>query len=162
MTYTPMTRGSTLLLDTNVLLGATDRSRDSHLVCNELFRLPPQAGVHLVTTPQVLREYLVVATRPVDGNGLGLDTTDAVRNIRTFRTRAHLLPEGVEVYDELISLVESNVLSGKRIHDANVIAAASYHNVSAIITDNTGNYSDFGRVLVLSTAVAVGELRELL
>jgi len=87
-----MTRGSLLLLDTNVLLAATDVSRDSHALCTELFQLPVGTGVHLVTIGQILREYLVVATRPVEVNGLGLDTTDAVRNIRAFRTRTHLLP----------------------------------------------------------------------
>lgn len=66
-----MTRGSTLLLDTNVLLSATDRSRNSHASCTELFELLPAAGVHPVTIGQVLREYLVVATRPVEVNGLG-------------------------------------------------------------------------------------------
>jgi predicted nucleic acid-binding protein len=157
-----MTRGSTLLLDTNVLLGATDRSRDSHLVCTELFQLPSQAGVHLVTIGQILREYLVVATRPVEVNGLGLDAAEAVGNIRAFRTRVHLLPETGEVHDELITLVESNTLRGKRIHDANVVAAAMYHHADAIVTDNAGDYAGISRVPVLSSGAAVDALRELM
>lgn len=160
--YTMMTRGSTLLLDTNVLLGATDRSRESHLACSDLFQLPSQTGVHFVTIGQILREYLVVATRPVAVNGLGLDTTEAVRNIRAFRTRAHLIPETVEVHAELIALVESNSLQGKRIHDANVVAAATYYRIDGIVTDNAGDYAGISQVRVLSPFSAVDELRELL
>jgi len=118
--------------------------------------------VHLVTIPQVLREYLVVATRPVEVNGLDLSTTDVLRNIRAFRTRVHLLPESIEVHNELMDIVESNSLSGERVHDANVIAAANYHHVSAIITDNAGDYSGLGGTPVLSPIPAVDELRELL
>jgi predicted nucleic acid-binding protein len=156
-----MTCGSTLLLDTNVLLAATDESRDSHVFCTELFQLPTQVGVHLVTIGQILREYLLVATRPVSANGLGLHAIEAVRNIRAFRTRTHLLPESVEIHQELIALVETHSLKGKRIHDANVAAAAGYHNVSAIITDNTDDYTGISTVPVLSSHSAVDELRKL-
>ncbi len=156
-----MTRGNTLLLDPNVLLAAKDRSRNSHALCTELFRLPARAGVHLVTIGQILREYLVVATRPVEADGLGLDTSDAVRNIRAFRTRTHLLPESAEIHDELIALVETHSLKGKRIHDANVVAAAGCHHVSAIITDNTDDYTGISPVPVLSPRSAVEELHKL-
>lgn len=154
-----MTRGSLLLLDTNVLLAATDVSRDSHPLCTELFQLQAGTGVHLVTIGQILREYLVVATRPVEVNGLGLHRTDAVRNIRAFRTRTHLLPESPEVHQELIALVEAHALTGKRIHDANLAAAAGYHHVSAIITDNRDDYAAISPVPVLSLRSAVDALR---
>lgn len=156
MTITP---GSLLLLDTNVLLAATDVSRDSHLLCTELFRLPARTGVHLVTIGPILREYLVVATRPVEVNGLGLHTTDAVRNIRAFRTRTHLLPESPEVHRELVALVEAHALKGKRIHDANLAAAAGYHHVSAIVTDSTDDYAAISPVPVISSRSAVDALR---
>jgi hypothetical protein len=67
-----------------------------------------------------------------------------------------------EVHDELITLVESNSLRGKRIHDANVVAAAMYHHADAIVTDNAGDYAGISRVPVLSSGSAVDELRELM
>jgi predicted nucleic acid-binding protein len=56
----------TVLLDTKVLLSATTPSRRLHraaLRVNEW----PNRGFILVTSPQVLREYLVVATRAICG-----------------------------------------------------------------------------------------------
>lgn len=38
----------------------------------------PASGSVLYTSGQILREYLVVATRPVHHNGLGLARPDAV------------------------------------------------------------------------------------
>jgi len=156
-----MTRGSTLLLDTNVLLTATDRARTDHTSCLELLRESADSGVHFAIIGQIVREYLVVATRPVDANGLGLSPAQAIRNIREFRGRAHLLPETREVAAELIRLVDEHALQGKRVHDANVVAAAHHHHVSAIVTSNTADYEGLCRIPVLTPADTIGAIRAL-
>lgn len=157
-----MTRGSTILLDTNVFLSATDQSREHHQVCTDLLRTGPYAGVHFVTIGQVLREYLVVATRPADVNGLGLGVDAAVRNIGTFRTRMHILPETREILDELISVTHRHSLKGKRIHDANLVAAVHHHHVDHIVTDNISDYASLTLVPVWSPSAAVEGLRGLM
>ncbi len=156
-----MTRGSTLLLDTNVLLSATDRARLEHASCLELLRRAADSGVHFVVTGQVLREYLVVATRSIEANGLGLSPAQAVRNTNEFRTRVHLLPETREVSSELTRLVAEHSVQGKRIHDANIVAAAHHHHVGAIITANTVDYDGLCRVSVLTPAHAMDAMQEL-
>ena len=40
-----MTRGDVLFLDTNVLLGSTDSSRQEHLACKRLFAVASPAGI---------------------------------------------------------------------------------------------------------------------
>jgi predicted nucleic acid-binding protein len=59
------------LLDTNILLRASDKTSSSyHLAVNAVARLI-SVGHECVITPQVLIEFWVVATRPLEVNGLG-------------------------------------------------------------------------------------------
>jgi predicted nucleic acid-binding protein len=144
-----MTRGDLLFLDTNVLLSATVESRPDHQTCRELLRSATDFGVHLVTVPQVFREYLAVATRPQASNGLGLEHEDALRNINAFRTRAHLLAEARESFTELLVLIERYRITGKQIHDANLVAAMRVHRVPTLITANVQDFRVFEGIRVL-------------
>ncbi len=66
------------VLDTNVLLAATDQARQEHEQAVAVINVWPASGLVLYTSGQILREYLAVATRPVDQNGLGMAQPDAV------------------------------------------------------------------------------------
>lgn len=156
-----ITRGNTLLVDTNILLSATDTSRMAHSACIELFALAPKAGVHFVTIGQVFREYLVVATRPIDVNGLGLGPDQAVRNVAAFRTRLRMLPESEEVHSQLIKLVEAHSLRGTRIRDANILAGVQVHHVDVLVSDNVDDYAGLTVVPVVSSVEALDELRRM-
>lgn len=61
-----------ILVDTNVLLAATTPGRSLHSAALEVLNEWPNGGVSLLTSGQILREYLVVATRPASSNGLEL------------------------------------------------------------------------------------------
>lgn len=66
-----------VVLDTNVLLSATAPLRPLHRAALVVLNEWPNQGIVLSVSSQVLREYLVVATRPVQANGLGLDLHDS-------------------------------------------------------------------------------------
>jgi len=51
----------------------------------DLFRNAISDGVDLYLCTQVIREYLVVATRPVENNGLGMTTNTELDNIKRFQ-----------------------------------------------------------------------------
>jgi hypothetical protein len=53
----------------------------------------------------VIREYLVVATRPTAANGLGLRVTDTIENVREFRRSMRLLAEEKPVLPTLLGLL---------------------------------------------------------
>lgn len=63
------------MLDTNVLLAATDEGRAEHDQAVEIINDWPGRGTTLYTSGQIMREYLAVATRPAVRNGLGLTTS---------------------------------------------------------------------------------------
>ncbi len=73
------------VLDTNVLLAATDQARERHMQALAALNVWPASGLVLYTSGQIMREYLAVATRPVDRNGLGMGRRDAIANVRALR-----------------------------------------------------------------------------
>ena len=150
-----MTRGDLVFVDTNVLLSVSDMSRADHTACTRLFSAATEAGIHLAVTGQIVREYLVVATRPVPDNGLGLSPANALRNSRELRSRCHLVPEPREVVAELESLVGANSLRGKRIHDANLVAAMRTHGIGTLLTANVDDFRPYEAVTALTPADAI-------
>lgn len=133
------------VLDTNVLLAATDEGRIEHADAVEAVNEWPASGLVLYTSGQILREYLVVSTRPQAVNGLGLTIADAVANVRAFRTRLRLLAEEVKVTERLLELLEVVDCSGKQVHDANLVATMLVHGIGTVVTSNVTDFVRFSR-----------------
>ena len=153
-----MTRGDLVLVDTNVYLSATDRSRPDHQDSQDFLRRCAGAGIHSAITGQIVREYLVAATRPLAVNGLGLQPLDALSNVETFRSRAIFLDESETVSRRLEDLVKRLGLNGKKIHDANIAAVLAVYNVPYLITANTDDFAPFEHIAPLTPAEALAAL----
>lgn len=132
------------VLDTNVLLAATDEAREDHADAIAAINVWPASGVVLYTSGQVLREYLAVATRPVHLNGLGMAQPAAVANIRALRARLNLLAEDVKVSERLLELLDAAECTGKQVHDANIVATMLVHGVDTLVTLNVDDFARFG------------------
>lgn len=142
--------GDIVFLDTNVLLSATDTSRPRHNQARNVFKASLDTGYHLAISGQIVREYLVVATREPEENGLGLSPEDAVSNIETFTRRTVLIEESEEVSDYVNGMVRKYNLQGKRIHDANIAATMKTHSVLSLITENPEDFKDFDEISVIT------------
>lgn len=139
------TSADLVLLDTNILIAATDEGRDDHKKALSILTDRPAAGMTLYTSGQILREYLAVATRPVDVNGLGLGQSDAIANVMTFQRRLRLIHENDKTLRRLLTLLGDVPCTGKQIHDANVVATALAHGIAAIVTLNSADFARFER-----------------
>lgn len=146
----------TLFVDTNVLLSATDESRACHRLARALIGQGGASGIHGATSGQILREYLVVATRPVGENGLGMSSVDALSNIEQFARRLALCDETESVSKRLRSLVRTHGLTGKSIHDANVVATMAAHGIRNLVTENPGDFDRYPEVMALELAGVSG------
>jgi predicted nucleic acid-binding protein len=136
-----MKRGERVFVDTNVLLEASDEGRRWQREASGLFEHGPDHGIELCLSGQVLREYLVVATRGREHNGLGLAVEDALHNVGQFRARATLCPETTQVSSRLLELIASLGTTGKKIHDLNIAATAMVAGVEGIVTGNPKDFS---------------------
>jgi len=151
-----MTDDKAVLVDTNVLLSATVPARPLHRAALVVLNEWPNQGRILVTSPQVLREYLVVATRPAEVNGLGLTAEDALANTSAFRSRMKLLLETESGWERLRSLVATYGCLGKQVHDANLVATALTSGVVKLVTANPADFNRFAPELeVIDLASAV-------
>ena len=128
-----------LLVDTSVLLEATDDRRAHHADALKLV----ETHSKLTFPAQVVREYLVVATRPIDANGLGMPMADALENVREFRRTIRLLPEEKPLLATLLRLLEEVPCLGKRVHDAHIVAAGLVHKIPRIATLNARDFAPF-------------------
>lgn len=138
------------MLDTNILLTATDAGRSAHERALEVINDWPAQGTTLYTSGQIIREYLSIATRPAAQNGLGLTVPDALDNARAFHARMLLLPEDTKVANRLAELLEETKSGGKQVHDANVVATMLVHGVDTVVTLNTGDFARFAQHVQVS------------
>ena len=138
------TDASPLFVDTNVLLTATTPSRPLHQKALALFTTPRR---QLCTSGQILREYLVVATRPLKQNGLGLRPHDALANVDAFARRMRFLDEKRSVFRRLETLLAEIPCHGKQIHDANVVATALAHGLETVVTENDQDFRRWRHLL---------------
>ncbi len=132
-----------VLVDTNVLLTATVPARPLHREALTVLNDWPNRAIGLCVSGQIVREYLVVATRPAEVNGLALAPEKALANVASMRGRLSLLDEGAAVAEQLNSLVREFDCRGKQIHDTNVVATALVHGVRRILTANVGDFQRF-------------------
>lgn len=141
-----VTPGDLLFLDTNILLTATDESRVHHELARDVITLQQRIGLHLGISGQIIREYLVVATRDAEVNGLGMEPADAIKNVQAFNERLLFFDETEAGSIRLRHLTNSYRLIGTRIHDANVVATMLSHGISKIVTESRADFSVFSEV----------------
>ena len=109
----------------------------------------------LAVSGQIIREYLVVATRPVEVNGLGLAVEDALKNINVFTRPPFLFCEESErVARHLRDLVQTHRLTGKRVHDGNIVATMLAEGIDRLITENAGDFASFKEIATIGLEAA--------
>jgi predicted nucleic acid-binding protein len=138
-----------VMVDTNVLLAATDESRTEHHDALTILNGWPTGATTLCTSGQILREYLAVATRPADRSGLGLKLSDALGNVHAIRERTTLLAEDAKVGERLLGLLADVEAGGKQVQDANVVATMLVHGIAVIVTMNLDDFARFGQYVDL-------------
>ncbi len=144
-----------VVVDTNVLLAATDPERALHRQALTVLNEWPNRGHRLCVSGQILREYMAVATRPAEANGLALDMPSALANVAALSARLRFLEENERVALRLQALVRSAGCTGSRIHDANVVATARVHGVGRLVTANVKHFRPFSKELEVTDLAAV-------
>lgn len=143
-------RGLKIALDTNILLDATDEGRTWHAKALSTFKELPLQGADLYLATQVVREYLVVATRPVENNGLGLSVKDAVGNVGQFQKRASLIPETTKASDLMVQWALKFGSAGKKLHDLQLLATVRQAGLHMLLTSNPGDFPRGTEILICS------------
>jgi len=141
-----------LLIDTSVLLRTLQVRHPQYESVARALEILPQQNRRLHVVPQNLVELWVVATRPVEQNGLGLTPAQAAVELSRIKGMFVLLPETAAIYPAWEALVTQHAVSGKPSHDARLVAAMQVHGLSAILTFDRRGFSRFPGIEVIDPA----------
>jgi predicted nucleic acid-binding protein len=145
-------------VDTNILVYATDPQSPWHGRALAELNRARRLGIELVISPQVLREYLAIATRSVVGNP---KVADAVENVRTFQEELTVVEAGLAATAGLLELIVKYGVAGKRVHDANLVSTMLLHGIRQILTHNVADFARFaGLITVIPLVPEEGATRE--
>ena len=137
------------LLDTNILLRASDPNSSSYpLIMNVVDMIIRQGGECLITS-QILIEFWVVATRPKDVNGLGWTTQKTQQEINQILSQFSLLEESPDIFPLWFQLVTIYNIKGKRTHDIRLLAVMKAFNITHLLTFNPDDFIPIPNITIL-------------
>lgn len=137
------------LLDTNVLLRGLDRNHPMYRVVRRAIISLRRQDNQLCLTSQNLIEFWSVATRPVDSNGLGMSVQWAAAQLARMKRFFLVLADTAEVFREWERLVIEQHVSGKKVHDARLVASMNVHGITHILTFNANDFSRYPGITVI-------------
>lgn len=129
-------------IDTNILIYASDSKSPWHKKADEELKKAISGGIALFISPQVLREYLSVATRSVT-HKKAIPWEKIRSNHLRFQQVFKVLPEDIAIADKLGELVYKYHVSGKQVHDANIVATMIVHGIQSILTNNVDDFKRY-------------------
>jgi len=145
-----MTDAEPLFIDTNVLVYANIAESPFHARALDALRKAQRAGRPLWISRQVLREYLVILTRPqIFAQPLSKDRV--IQRIRYFESRFYVADDTSAVTDELLRLFQDYKFGGKQIHDANIVATMQVCGIRCLLTHNREDFEQFSECIRLET-----------
>lgn len=143
-----------ILADTNVALRYAQATAPEFPAIRVAVERLVAAGDTIFITPQVLREFWVVATRPETSNGMGLTTAEAARGVTLLLREFTFLDDDPGIFSDWLDLVARHDVKGVQAHDANHAVGARFHGLTHVLTLNPG---DFRRYALAGLAVLTPE-----
>lgn len=128
------------LLDTNVVLRFCNPSDVQYRLATDAISCLLTQGDECFLTAQVLIELWVVATRPVEVNGLGWAVEETRSTIDQLLNRFPLLEESSQIFPNWLELVTVSRVTGKRTHDVRIVAVMLAHGVTHLLTFNPSDF----------------------
>lgn len=128
------------LLDTNIVLRFSNPSDEQHRLVTDAVATLLMGSEECYLTAQVLIELWVVATRPVDVNGLGWSVDQTRTMIEQLLERFPVAEEMPQLFSTWLSVVTKNQVKGKRTHDARIVAVMLTCDIHYILTLNPDDF----------------------
>lgn len=137
------------LLDTNILLRLSDPNSVSYSLARDATYWLIDRGHKGYLTSQIIIEFWVVATRPVEVNGLGW-TAERTRNqINQLMARFSLLEENSDIFTHWLQLVTTYQIKGKRTHDIRLMAVMKAHQITHLLTFNPDDFIPLNDIIII-------------
>ncbi len=138
------------LVDTNVILRLKQPQHPMNSYAVAAVETLKKQKNNLCIFPQNLIEFWVVATRPVDVNGLGLSFDVAILEIEKLKNIFSILLDIPSVYAEWEKLIKKYRVMGKQGHDTRLVAAMIAHKIDYVLTFNTDDFKRYSEVKAIA------------
>jgi len=135
------------VLDANILLRLIETGSPSNSTAKQAIAIVDQSQ-GCVLFPQAFYEAWVVATRPIENNGLGLLPDEVSKKLSGISNIFPVIHDTPAVFRRWQEVVATHTVKGVRAHDARYVAAMLTHNVSHILTFNDRDFRNFGSITV--------------
>lgn len=137
-----------VLVDTNILLRLAQPETEAAGFALDALDLLGKGGFRGCVVPQVIYEYWVVATRPLEQNGLDHRLSHVNRDLDRIQGMFLFLRDERAVFEHWHNLVSQHEVRGKNAHDARLVAAMHRHGVEHILTNNDRDFRRFTGITI--------------
>ncbi|KAF3886688.1 MULTISPECIES: type II toxin-antitoxin system VapC family toxin [Nostocales] len=145
------------LVDTNILLRLVHKSDSMHLITKGVLVTLQKQGEALWIVPQNLIEFWAVATRPTNGNGLGLTASEAYQEMSLLKRLFSVKEDVPGIATIWESLVVKYQVLGKQTHDTRLVAAMIAHQITYLLSFNVNDFKRFSEIQVVDPRNFKGE-----
>jgi len=143
-----------IFVDTNVLIRMHVESAPDHQTIQEVIKRLIEDDYELWISRQVLREYSSVLTREQTYTKLIAPPLIAAQ-IRLFEARYRVADENAQVTAGLCNLMDTILMGGKQIHDANIVATMQVYGILRLLTLNPVDFNRFAKYITIVTPADV-------
>ncbi len=138
--------GSRVMVDTNILIYANSANVQFNKEARKTLLKLLQNNYVLCISRQIIREFLVYATR-YNFENEKVDSKIILNRIFENLEQYHIVNENDKVTYNLKHLIDDYNLSGKKIHDANIVATMQAYNITKLLTHNIKDFERFNNII---------------
>ena len=146
-----MTTSEISLLDTNVLVYASDETSPFHQASKNLRERGLKGEVLLCVSPQILAEFFAIITDPKRVNN-PRSRQEALAEIEKYYHSKSILKiySGPEIIERMLDLLKKYEIKRQEVFDLQLAATMLSNNVTQIYTYNQADFSKFKEIEVLT------------
>ena len=137
------------LADTSLLVRLMERDTPRGEAAEATVTRYTGSDEQLYVCAQVLIEFWVVATRPRDVNGLGLEVAEAAAALTDFMAMFSILPEPPDIAERWRGLVVAHEVRGKTAHDARLVALIEAVGINTVVTFNERDFRRYAKLVLI-------------
>jgi predicted nucleic acid-binding protein len=137
------------LLDTNIWLRSVQQQSPHHVLAVEALAILLHRGDEVFITAQNVIEFWSVASRPAEANGFGWSVETVRGEVERLQAQFPLLDDTSDVYIHWLQLVSAGQVTGRRVHDARLVAVMLANGVTHLLTFNADDFRQFPAITVV-------------
>jgi predicted nucleic acid-binding protein len=139
-----------IFVDTNILIFISFTSSPFHQRSVDKINSLQEQGFTFSISRQIIREYLSVKSKLLNAVNKYI-ATDIALEVRGFDDQFIIADENNSTTVQLLLLIEKYVVSGKQVHDCNIVATMLANNISQLVTNNSADFLRYSDLIEIIT-----------